>query len=97
PGTRLKAASSFAAAWWSDCRSTTTGIGSVKPGPKPADSRSYACRVVWLLGAVPASARPRRAFTTGEATTSRTATATGRTYLARPDTNRPHAAIGVFA
>ena len=40
PGTCFSAASSLAAASWSDCMSTTTGIGSVKPGPKPVDSRS---------------------------------------------------------
>ena len=53
-------------------------------------------RVVWLLGAVPASARPSRAFSTGEATTSRMTTATGRTILAWPVTNRPQRATGVF-
>ncbi len=54
-------------------------------------------RVVWFFGAVPASARPSRALITGEATTSRMTTATGRTILAFEVTNRPQAATGVFS
>ena len=75
--------------------STTIGIGSVKPGPKPFVSRSYALRVVWSFGAVPASARPSRTASTGEASSSRTTITTGSTIFALRETKRPQAAIGV--
>ena len=72
--------------------STTTGIGEVKPGPKPSlpDSRSYAWRVVCCFGAVLESARPRRTLSTGKARMNSTTRTAGSTNLALRVTNRPH-------
>ena len=51
--------------------------------------------MVWSLGAVPASARPRRTASTGEASRHSTTITTGSTIFALRDTNRPHAATNV--
>src|SRR6266487_3519558 len=49
---------------------TTTNSGALKPGPNPADSASYARRVVRLVGSLPWSLEPNRRLTTGSARTT---------------------------
>src|SRR5256885_5370199 len=53
-----------------DGRLTASWRGPLKPGPKPAASRSYAWRVVWLVGSLPESLAPSRRPRAGEAKAS---------------------------
>src|SRR5262249_55892879 len=56
-------------------KATATWTGSLVPGWNHLERRSYACRVVWLAGSLPASLEARRSPSAGAASASITAVA----------------------